>query len=235
MATFFGPVWIIILVTLAIYVCAGVVVFRWRDQLIANNHVDEQELGPVETIRRVSTREDDLGVGVASPDDNHLDMESQEQTKHHLGPGARHQEHSPRFQSSSSNRPTTRQANRAALNYCKMAVMFFIALFATWLPSSINLVYTLVHPNSVIFGLDIASALFLPLQGFWNAVVYIAASFPACRALFRFRFRFEGGILMAKLKAFSRGEADGEREIRRGWLRRRTESMENLTDARRQK
>ena len=50
-------------------------------------------------------------------------------------------------------------------------------------PSTINRVYTLVRPNNSVFGLDFASGLVLPLQGFWNTVIYIATSLPACKAL----------------------------------------------------
>ena len=43
--------------------------------------------------------------------------------------------------------------------------------------------YTLVRPNDSLFALDFASGLVLPLQGFWNTVIYIVTSLPACRAL----------------------------------------------------
>jgi hypothetical protein len=50
-------------------------------------------------------------------------------------------------------------------------------------PSTINRVYTLVRPNDSLFGLDFASGLVLPLQGFWNTIIYIVTSLPACKAL----------------------------------------------------
>jgi hypothetical protein len=34
-----------------------------------------------------------------------------------------------------------------------------------------------------VFGLDLASSLVLPLQGFWNTLIYIVTSLPACKAL----------------------------------------------------
>lgn len=226
-ATGYGPVWVAIVATLAIYVWAGMVVFRWRDQLIhmahsqANTQVDERELEPVETIRRVTMHKNQLGVWVASPDDA-LYVKPREKTHNQLSRSghrdSRPQEYGPR--SNASIRPTTAQANRAALNYCKCAVLFFIALLVTWVPSTINRVYTLVHPDSVIFGLDFASGLVLPLQGFWNAVVYIATSFPACKALFTFS---------RTVSEASRRDLDGETKSR-GCLSRRTESTENLTD-----
>lgn len=76
-------------------------------------------------------------------------------------------------------------ANKAAYSYCKCAVLFFIALLVTWVPSSINRVYSLILPDEVSFGLTLASSLVLPLQGFWNAIIYIATSLPACQALIR--------------------------------------------------
>jgi hypothetical protein len=50
-------------------------------------------------------------------------------------------------------------------------------------PSTVNRVYTLVRPNDSLFGLDFASGLVLPLQGFWNTVIYVVTSFPACKSL----------------------------------------------------
>lgn len=92
-------------------------------------------------------------------------------------------------------------ANKAALSYCKTAMLFFVALIVVWyassklffvvahteqshrVPSTINRVYTLVSPNNPQFGLEFASGLVLPLQGCWNTVIYIVTSLPACRAL----------------------------------------------------
>jgi hypothetical protein len=70
-------------------------------------------------------------------------------------------------------------------SYYKCAMLFFIALLVTWVPSSVNRVYSLVFPDKVSFGLSFASGLVLPLQGFWNTVIYVATSLPACKALFR--------------------------------------------------
>ena len=75
------------------------------------------------------------------------------------------------------------EANKAAFSYCKCSILFFAALLITWVPSSINRVYSLVHPDRVQFPLLFISCFVLPLQGFWNAVIYAATSLPACRAL----------------------------------------------------
>ena len=76
-------------------------------------------------------------------------------------------------------------ANRAAINYCKYALLFFVAMIVTWVPSTLNRLVTLIHPTDPIFGLTYASSLVLPLQGFWNAIIYIFTSMPACKALMR--------------------------------------------------
>lgn len=52
-------------------------------------------------------------------------------------------------------------------------------------PSTVNRLYTLIEPDASIYGLDLASGTVLPLQGFWNTIIYITTSLPACRALWR--------------------------------------------------
>lgn len=71
-------------------------------------------------------------------------------------------------------------ANTAAWGYAKVAMLMFVALFIVWVPSTINRVYSLVHPDHPLFALNLLSALVLPLQGFWNAMIYIATSWSQC-------------------------------------------------------
>jgi hypothetical protein len=40
-----------------------------------------------------------------------------------------------------------------------------------------------VDPQLVSFPLNFIESIFLPLQGFWNAVIYISTSIPAFKAL----------------------------------------------------
>ena len=75
--------------------------------------------------------------------------------------------------------------SKAEWSYYKCAMLFFIALLITWVPSSINRIYSLMFPTKVSFGLSLASGLVLPLQGFWNTVIYVATSLPACKTLLR--------------------------------------------------
>jgi hypothetical protein len=42
-------------------------------------------------------------------------------------------------------------------------------------------VYTLRYPDATDFGLNFAAALVLPAQGFWNGLIYIITTLPACK------------------------------------------------------
>jgi hypothetical protein len=76
------------------------------------------------------------------------------------------------------------EANNAAWSYTKCALLFFTAMLVTWIPSSANRVYSVVHTNEVSTPLEYMSAFVLPLQGFWNALIYIVTSWKACKGLF---------------------------------------------------
>jgi hypothetical protein len=75
-------------------------------------------------------------------------------------------------------------ANKAAGSYTKCCVLMFISLLVTWIPSSIFRVYTLVHPAGSNFGIAYVAGLVLPLQGFWNAVIYVTISWDAVMDMF---------------------------------------------------
>jgi sugar/nucleoside kinase (ribokinase family) len=57
----------------------------------------------------------------------------------------------------------------------------FAALFIVWVPSTVNRLQSFISADSPIFGLNLASALVLPLQGFWNMMVYISTTWPECK------------------------------------------------------
>lgn len=84
------------------------------------------------------------------------------------------------------------EINSATWSYAKCAILFFTALLITWIPSSANRVYSLVHPGEISFPLEIMSALVLPLQGFWNALIYIVTSWSGCKILFSDVFQRSG-------------------------------------------
>ncbi|KAL8743862.1 MAG: hypothetical protein Q9190_003834 [Brigantiaea leucoxantha] len=75
-------------------------------------------------------------------------------------------------------------ANTAAWRYTKVALLFFISLLVTWVPSSINRIYDLAHPHHVSYALNYASAIVLPLMGFWNSVIYATTTRALCKTIF---------------------------------------------------
>ncbi|KAF2276008.1 family A G protein-coupled receptor-like protein [Westerdykella ornata] len=77
------------------------------------------------------------------------------------------------------------EQNHAAWSYFKVAFLMFSALFIVWVPSTINRIQQFVDPAHPRFGLTLASALVLPLQGFWNAMVYVSTTWPECKRAWR--------------------------------------------------
>lgn len=72
--------------------------------------------------------------------------------------------------------------------YTKVAILFAVSIFITWVPSSVNRVYSLRYPEPN-YALNISSAVVLPLQGFWNTVIYFTTSASTCKRVWN---RFKG-------------------------------------------
>jgi len=89
----------------------------------------------------------------------------------------------PRQPTNRMRRKAAYEANNAAWSYTKCAILFFTAMLVTWIPSSANRVYSVVHVNQISLPLEIMSAFVLPLQGFWNAIIYMVTSWKACQML----------------------------------------------------
>lgn len=86
-------------------------------------------------------------------------------------------------QRNKSGRRATIDAHNAAWSYTKCALLFFTAMLVTWIPSSANRLYSLAQGGSISLPLEYMSAFVLPLQGFWNAIIYITTSWKACKML----------------------------------------------------
>ena len=78
-------------------------------------------------------------------------------------------------------RATAMEGNAAAWGYFKVAFLMFAALFIVWVPSTVNRLQQFIDKENKIFGLNLASALVLPLQGFWNSMIYISTTWPECK------------------------------------------------------
>ncbi|KAK4171632.1 putative G-protein coupled receptor [Triangularia setosa] len=71
------------------------------------------------------------------------------------------------------------------LAYLRTSFVFAISVLVTWTPSSINRVYALIYPATTSYSLNLASAVVLPLQGLWNAVIFAATSWVVLAEEFR--------------------------------------------------
>jgi hypothetical protein len=217
-ATFYGPVWVVITLTFFIYIWAGKEIFAKRRSLRNFAHAASDAAFPViqnpfispfvsmkTTEIRITSELADLPGKNGSThsfalNENGRIVSNQSFDPYSVSIGVCPTSDVASPQSStfprSSNsvkfgadknakqRKAAMEANQAAFSYCKCAILFFVSLLITWVPSSINRVYSLVHPDVVSFPLLYVSSFVLPLQGFWNAVIYITTSLPACKALF---------------------------------------------------
>jgi len=107
----------------------------------------------------------------------------------------------------------------------RLPYFFFIAMMVTWIPSSANRVYSVIHTGQISLGLEYASAFVLPLQGFWNAVIYTTTSLPACR-IFWSEIRNRKRMSSSGLKQTFGGGLEGGRGDRKLYIE--TDSMTEL-------
>ncbi len=79
--------------------------------------------------------------------------------------------------------------NAEAWLFARVAFLFFVVMMLCWTPASVNRLYSTIHPKELVFGLNYAAALMLPLQGLLNAVVYALSSQSAVRGLLTGKLR----------------------------------------------
>jgi len=226
-ATFYGPVWIVILITFFIYIRAGREIYKKHKQLrdFSYSHhepeplrtmddpfssskttevvvtsevrgkqsIDLAPLGGGQRRGSESTAAPKLpnaaysvviqsgrrGVGRESYGDVVLPIQTNA-TSDSIPPAPR--------TGNPLRRRAAYEANNATWSYTKCAILFFTAMLVTWIPSSANRVYSVVHNNQASLALEYMSAFVLPLQGFWNAIIYMVTSWKACKMLWHDTF-----------------------------------------------
>lgn len=94
-------------------------------------------------------------------------------------------QYTPRRPGNAALRRRNHELNNATWAYTKCSILFFTAILITWIPSSANRVYSLVHDKETSLPLEYMSAFVLPLQGFWNAVIYATTSWSACKDIIK--------------------------------------------------
>ncbi|KAJ5089991.1 hypothetical protein N7532_008675 [Penicillium argentinense] len=166
-ATFYGPVWLIFVITGIIYISIGTEIYQKRKQL---RNMTSQSMP---TTLSVKTTEVHV---ISETMDKSGEVRQTQPEKEDFG------HNRSRFETNISSAKMS-SSDAAAWAYTKCAMLFFAALIITWVPSTINRVYTLVAEGEVSFALCYFEALVLPLQGFWNCIIYITTSLGACRSL----------------------------------------------------
>lgn len=133
--------------------------------------------------------------------------------------------------------------DRVKWAYTKCALLFLIAVLITWVPSSANRVWGLIHPSEPSYTLNICAALVLPLQGFWNTVIYFSTSLEVCRRTVRDwkegrEDAQDGGIGILqggfRLGDFGAGGGTGglDRRVNGGGKKQKSESLVELSTSR---
>ncbi|OBT47495.1 hypothetical protein VE00_03261 [Pseudogymnoascus sp. WSF 3629] len=185
-AIFYGPVWVVLLATMTIYVFIGRVVYanrkRLRELSRSTSATGEPFSNPKPEPLASKTTEVHITTSELPSKLNNRPFDNNGLVK--IAPYAVEIESS-RIHLLKEQGQAHSIANRAAWAYLKCAMLFFVALLITWVPATINRLATLADPNLVSFPLNFIEALLLPLQGFWNAIIYITTSVPACITLYR--------------------------------------------------
>ncbi|CAF9931371.1 MAG: hypothetical protein GOMPHAMPRED_005902 [Gomphillus americanus] len=179
-------IWAALLFSLVVYFFAGRVIWRKRAQLdgFLNPWNESPFSGTITTEIEITTESrhgfNDLvaenPASEATSDNSHrqymINIESATNRKRGI-PGI-------------NVRTITRdvashETNAESWLYARAAFLFFITLAITWIPASAFRIYSVANNKAENFGLSYVASFLFPLQGFWNAVVYIITSRTACK------------------------------------------------------
>ncbi|KAI1435367.1 hypothetical protein GGR50DRAFT_694229 [Xylaria sp. CBS 124048] len=116
------------------------------------------------------------------------------------------------------------------LAYLRTSFVFAVSVLITWTPSSINRVHDIVKPNEFSFPLNLASAIVLPLQGLWNAVIFFSTSWSALRSECRAMVDSIQGIPRGRDTANAvRNERERAIELERRTTRQRDDATSEIS------
>ncbi|EQB44475.1 G-protein coupled receptor [Colletotrichum gloeosporioides Cg-14] len=214
--TFYGPVWIAILITFFIYIRAGREIYQKRKQLHNFSSSDPDHLNSFhDALTSMKTTEvyvtsetieqpgGSIGLGPMARrgGSDAGSMPRMPDAAYSVSISANHHERreshgdavlpaesvtieaNPAQRPLNSARRRNYEVNNAAWSYTKCSILFFTVILITWVPSSANRVYSVIHAKESSTPLAFMSAFVLPLQGFWNALIYVVTSWKACKTL----------------------------------------------------
>ncbi|KAI4219439.1 MAG: hypothetical protein L6R36_008322 [Xanthoria steineri] len=187
-ALLYAPAWIAILISFTLYAISGREIFQKRRQLRAFHDSPPLSIEVANPFTSFKTTEVEITSELASlPSRNHAPYSVRifSSTKSPmLSDAATTIDRTSIAAKQNRTNRAAMEANTAAWGYTKVALLFFVSLLITWVPSSINRVYSLIYRDSVSIPFTYASAVVLPLMGFWNTVIYITTSWSACKDVF---------------------------------------------------
>ncbi|MCJ1283037.1 hypothetical protein MMC26_002364 [Xylographa opegraphella] len=190
----YGPAWVSILIIFIIYIWAGIEIFEKRRQLRTFKHAVPEVTIIANPFTSYVTTEVEITSEV-NPNTTRLSPQPYNLEEDVPGYGfsayvvkverGQQRPESPLVQDIHSRQQSiAMEANTAAWGYLKCAMLFFVSLLITWVPSSANRVHSLFYPNETTFSFNYAGGLVLPMMGFWNAVIYTTTSWEAVQSLF---------------------------------------------------
>jgi hypothetical protein len=194
--SYYAPVWICILLALLIYIRVGIEIYQKRSQLRAaasNNYAsgtlvsisDNPLAAPFTGIRTtdIEVTHDAWNKNALSlPPQGHVRGDKVENRKDQYSITIS----APSTKTQSAmwfKKPVGTSMDKIKWAYTKVALLFAISILITWVPASINRVYGLRYPKNPSFPLNVGSAIVLPLQGFWNTVIYFSTSLSICKSV----------------------------------------------------
>ncbi|KAH9211029.1 hypothetical protein DL95DRAFT_512152 [Leptodontidium sp. 2 PMI_412] len=204
--TFYGPIWIAMLTTIIIYILVGNMIFKKHRELrslsYGEGHLSGRNNQPfsgrktTEVQISSSTQQGRGHYGSSAnnnlpPPDTAARINQYSITISSLPPDqeSQHPRPSPIPQAAADNRFRIGGVDNLTWAYTKCAALFAASLLITWVPSSANRVYSLVAVGTVSYPLAALSAFVLPLQGFWNSIIYFTTSRAACKEAWNSRPR----------------------------------------------
>ncbi|PVH92039.1 family A G protein-coupled receptor-like protein, partial [Periconia macrospinosa] len=194
-ALFYAPIWVCMFTTTAIYILVGKAVFKKRKMIRNVSYTGSHLNAPDgEPFSRIKPTEVQIWSSNREGGEPYSGSAFSNLPPSRIG---RRDQYSVTI---SSSRPDEERQTRASLplratphtsghagldsvtwSYTKCAALFSASLLITWVPSSTNRMYSLVL-GKVNYPLNILSALVIPLQGFWNAIIFFTMSRAVCKA-----------------------------------------------------
>ncbi|KAH7002981.1 hypothetical protein EDB82DRAFT_531461 [Fusarium venenatum] len=189
----YGLIWLIIFIAFALYVRVGVTIYKWRRRLhgfsYSNDRTNLSQVPPNPDLSGIAKTTDITITTLDSPppvSGQSLRPATRPDPVHsadiYAGPALpvvpSYEQHNTRTKN--SDRVKRSPSDEAAMSYAKTALLFFTAMLITWIPASANRLYILIDGKASV-QLGYVSAFVLPLQGFWNALIYYYTSRAACK------------------------------------------------------